>query len=37
MKIIKLELPENESLEEYEKAMEAITEWCLEQWDEEDE
>lgn len=37
MKIISLGLPENETLEEYEKAMDAITQQCLEQWDEEDE
>lgn len=36
MKTFKLELPENETLEEYEEAMEAITQQCLEQWDEED-
>ncbi len=37
MKIFKLELPENETLEEYEESMDAITDWCLEVWDEEDE
>lgn len=37
MKIIKLGLPENETMEEYGKTMDAITEWSLEQWDEEDE
>lgn len=37
MKVISLGLPENETLEEYDKTMEAITMWTLEQWDEEDE
>ena len=37
MKIFKLELPENETLEEYEEAMDTITMACLRQWDEEDE
>ena len=35
MKVFKLGLPKNETLEEYEKAMDEITEWCLEEWDEE--
>lgn len=36
MKIISLDLPENETMEEYDEAMDAITMQCLEQWDEED-
>ena len=36
-KIISLGLPKNESMEDYDKAMEAITEETLRCWDEEDE
>ena len=36
-KVIKLGIPDNESIEDYERDMDAITDQCVRDWDEEDE